>query len=128
MFSLIPHSLSLRTHINIKFFILFCFLFLIANEFFNEKNITYSPSVLISETISVMVALHACDVATDDALYYAIQTGMDAMIVAPCCHKEVFFLRHIYVVKTTAQTILQIVSFSISNTFVLCFILLFILM
>jgi SAM-dependent methyltransferase len=39
--------------------------------------------------IDVLVALHACDTATDDALAKGIKAGASLMLVAPCCHKEV---------------------------------------
>lgn len=39
--------------------------------------------------VDILVALHACDTATDDALAAGIQAGATLMIVAPCCHKEV---------------------------------------
>ena len=42
-----------------------------------------------TEGIDVLVALHACDTATDDALAQGIRAGASMMIVAPCCHKEV---------------------------------------
>lgn len=35
---------------------------------------------------SVLIALHACDTATDDALQVALRLQVDAMLVAPCCH------------------------------------------
>jgi len=40
------------------------------------------------EGIDVLVALHACDTATDDAIAKGIQAGAKVIIVAPCCHKE----------------------------------------
>jgi SAM-dependent methyltransferase len=36
----------------------------------------------------VLVALHACDTATDDAIAKGIQAGASLILVAPCCHKE----------------------------------------
>lgn len=41
------------------------------------------------DTLNVLVALHACDTATDDALYSAIAQKADVIVVAPCCHKQV---------------------------------------
>ena len=41
-----------------------------------------------TEGIDVLVALHACDTATDDAIAKGIQAGAKVIIVAPCCHKE----------------------------------------
>jgi hypothetical protein len=35
------------------------------------------------------VALHACDTATDDALFRAIVAGCRGIVVSPCCHKEI---------------------------------------
>jgi Methyltransferase domain len=37
----------------------------------------------------LVVALHACDTATDDALLGAIRAGARWILAAPCCHKEV---------------------------------------
>lgn len=37
----------------------------------------------------VLVALHACDTATDDALAAGIAAGARLLVVAPCCHREV---------------------------------------
>lgn len=36
----------------------------------------------------VVVALHACDTATDDALHFGVVTGAAVLLAAPCCHKE----------------------------------------
>lgn len=41
------------------------------------------------EEADVLIALHACDTATDDALLRGIQAGADLLIVAPCCQKQV---------------------------------------
>ncbi len=37
----------------------------------------------------VVVALHACDTATDEALYKGIRAGARVIMVSPCCHKQV---------------------------------------
>lgn len=37
----------------------------------------------------IVVALHACDTATDDALAKGIEAGASLLVVAPCCHKEI---------------------------------------
>ena len=39
--------------------------------------------------IDLLIALHACDTATDDAIFRGIQSGASVMLLAPCCHKEV---------------------------------------
>ncbi len=37
----------------------------------------------------VLVALHACDTATDEALARGVQLGAALILVAPCCHQEI---------------------------------------
>ncbi|MDA7502215.1 SAM-dependent methyltransferase [Chitinophagales bacterium] len=39
--------------------------------------------------INVLIALHACDTATDDAIFKGIKSNADLIVVAPCCHKQV---------------------------------------
>lgn len=41
------------------------------------------------EGIDVLIALHACDTATDDAIFKGIQNDAELIVVAPCCHKQV---------------------------------------
>nr|BDT37106.1 SAM-dependent methyltransferase [Myxococcus sp. MH1] len=41
------------------------------------------------ERIHLLMALHACDTATDDALIAAIRHGADHVAVVPCCQAEV---------------------------------------
>jgi hypothetical protein len=41
------------------------------------------------EQADILIALHACDTATDDALYRGIKSGASIIISAPCCHKEI---------------------------------------
>ncbi|WP_231962272.1 SAM-dependent methyltransferase [Opitutus sp. GAS368] len=38
--------------------------------------------------LDVLIALHACDTATDDALAKGVQAGAALLVVAPCCQKE----------------------------------------
>jgi len=40
------------------------------------------------ETLDILIALHACDTATDDALHRGIQAGARLLVVSPCCQKE----------------------------------------
>ncbi len=37
----------------------------------------------------ILIALHACDTATDDAILYGIERKAKVIVVAPCCHKQV---------------------------------------
>ena len=39
--------------------------------------------------LDVLVALHACDTATDDALHQGIRHGATLLVTSPCCHKQV---------------------------------------
>ncbi|MET3898666.1 tRNA1(Val) A37 N6-methylase TrmN6 [Devosia sp. UYZn731] len=36
-----------------------------------------------------VIALHACDTATDDAIFKGISSGASLITVAPCCHKQI---------------------------------------
>lgn len=36
----------------------------------------------------VVIALHACDTATDDAIAKAVHAGAELIVMAPCCHKQ----------------------------------------
>lgn len=39
--------------------------------------------------IDLLIALHACDTATDDAIFKGIEAGANLIVVAPCCHKQI---------------------------------------
>ncbi len=41
------------------------------------------------ERIDVMIALHACDIATDLAIAKGIEANAKLIVVAPCCHKQI---------------------------------------
>ena len=41
------------------------------------------------ESLDILIALHACDTATDDALWSGICRNADLIVVAPCCHKQI---------------------------------------
>lgn len=41
------------------------------------------------EGVEVLIALHACDTATDDAIFKGIKSGADCIVCAPCCHKQI---------------------------------------
>ncbi len=45
---------------------------------------TFSP-----ERLDMLIALHACDTATDLALARGIRSGARVIVVAPCCHKQI---------------------------------------
>jgi SAM-dependent methyltransferase len=37
----------------------------------------------------ILIALHACNTATDDAIFKGIKAEADLIVVAPCCHQEI---------------------------------------
>jgi hypothetical protein len=41
-----------------------------------------------AQNINIMIALHACDTATDYALNMGIRTGAEIIMCSPCCHKQ----------------------------------------
>ncbi|MDX1939136.1 MAG: SAM-dependent methyltransferase [Saprospiraceae bacterium] len=41
------------------------------------------------ERIDMLIALHACDTATDLAIAKGIQAQAQVIVVAPCCHKQI---------------------------------------
>ncbi|WP_439867989.1 class I SAM-dependent methyltransferase [Pseudomonas syringae] len=45
---------------------------------------TVAPSAL-----DVMIALHACDIATDYAIHMGIRSGASIIMCSPCCHKQI---------------------------------------
>lgn len=42
-----------------------------------------------SKGIDLLIALHACDTATDDAIAKGIEAEAQLIVVAPCCHKQI---------------------------------------
>ncbi|WP_149244022.1 class I SAM-dependent methyltransferase [Dyadobacter sp. 32] len=42
-----------------------------------------------SDHVDILIALHACDTATDDAIHKGITGNADLIVVAPCCHKQI---------------------------------------
>ena len=52
-------------------------------DFFQGDVRSYEP-----ERLDVMIALHACDIATDFAIHTGIRLNASMIMCAPCCHKE----------------------------------------
>ncbi|MCP4320719.1 MAG: SAM-dependent methyltransferase [Alteromonadales bacterium] len=42
-----------------------------------------------AQGINIMIALHACDIATDHAIHMGIRTGAEIIMCSPCCHKQI---------------------------------------
>ena len=66
--------------------------------------------------VDILIALHACNTATDDAIYKGIIAKANLIVVAPCCHQEIRpqikspemfrdILKHGVLAERTAETI-----------------------
>jgi Predicted RNA methylase len=56
------------------------------------QGLSFVPGTILDYDASgadAVIALHACDTATDDAIYQGIKAGASLIAVAPCCHKQV---------------------------------------
>lgn len=64
----------------------------------------------------ILIALHACDTATDDALFKGITMNAAIIVASPCCHREIRkqlkapdewidILKHAVLLERTAETI-----------------------
>ncbi len=53
-------------------------------EFVESSIEAYHPKEL-----DVLIALHACNTATDDAIAKGIRAGAGLIVCAPCCHKQI---------------------------------------
>ena len=53
-------------------------------EFVESSIQDYRP-----EKLDVLIALHACNTATDDAIASGIKAGAELIVCAPCCHKQI---------------------------------------
>lgn len=45
---------------------------------------SYTP-----QRLDVMIALHACDIATDHAIHLGLRAGASVIMCSPCCHKQI---------------------------------------
>lgn len=57
-----------------------------------RTNLRFVPGNIESAALpalDVLIALHACDTATDDALAKGAQAGAALLVVSPCCQKEI---------------------------------------
>jgi hypothetical protein len=56
------------------------------------KNLSFVKGTIreaVLEKIDFLIALHACDTATDDAIFRGITAGASLIVCAPCCHKQI---------------------------------------
>lgn len=57
----------------------------LAGLHFDEGDVrTYTPPA-----IDVMIALHACDTATDHAIHLGLRAHASIILCSPCCHKQI---------------------------------------
>jgi hypothetical protein len=56
---------------------------------FNGLTFETSSIEQYNKKADILIALHACDTATDDALGKAIGINAKLIITAPCCHKQI---------------------------------------
>jgi hypothetical protein len=60
-----------------------------ASEFENLKFVHGYIGDYELKDVNILVALHACNTATDDAIFQGIKAESDLIVVAPCCHQEI---------------------------------------
>ena len=53
------------------------------------KFICSDITLIEDSTCDIVVALHACDTATDIALSFAVKNGAQYIFASPCCHKQI---------------------------------------
>ena len=41
------------------------------------------------DKVDVLIALHACDTATDDAMFQGVKAEAEVIVCSPCCHKQI---------------------------------------
>ncbi|MFA6126833.1 MAG: SAM-dependent methyltransferase [Bacteroidales bacterium] len=59
------------------------------SKFEHLKFVTGSIETVELNRIDILIALHACDTATDDAIYRGIKSEASLIVCAPCCHKQI---------------------------------------
>ena len=57
-----------------------------------SKEITFQATKIANLELAradIAIALHACDTASDDAISWAVKSGVEMILVAPCCHHDI---------------------------------------
>ncbi|MCX6273483.1 MAG: SAM-dependent methyltransferase [Bacteroidetes bacterium] len=44
---------------------------------------------MVIDRVDMLIALHACDTATDEAIFKGITANASIIVCAPCCHKQI---------------------------------------
>ncbi|MBK9216541.1 MAG: SAM-dependent methyltransferase [Chloracidobacterium sp.] len=60
----------------------------VASEFDGLRFVEGSIDSFSPDDVDILIALHACNTATDDAIYKGIRSEAELIVVAPCCHQE----------------------------------------
>jgi hypothetical protein len=60
-----------------------------ASEFTGLRFVNSSIDEFDVGEVDILIALHACNTATDDAIFKGIAAKAGLIIAAPCCHREV---------------------------------------
>lgn len=63
----------------------------LARELGQTENVHFVDSTIHNfpkKEVDIVLALHACDTATDDALAWAVAADVKIILAAPCCHKD----------------------------------------
>lgn len=87
-----------------------------ASEFDGLRFVVGSIAGYEVGNVDILIALHACNTATDDAIYKGIAAEADLIVAAPCCHQEIRpqikppemfagILKHGVMLERTAETI-----------------------
>ena len=58
-------------------------------SFLNSSVLEATASNALPATIDIVTALHACDIATDDAIAFGLAKSAQHMVLVPCCQAEV---------------------------------------
>jgi Methyltransferase domain len=56
----------------------------LAGLHFEQGDVRTRPA----QALDIVIALHACDTATDHAIHLGIRSGASLIICSPCCHKQ----------------------------------------
>lgn len=74
---LIQNSLKLKNELNFD-----------RMHFIESKIQAVSPAIVSDKGMRSVVALHACDTATDDAILFGLENKVDSFFLIPCCQAE----------------------------------------
>ncbi|MEO7413157.1 MAG: SAM-dependent methyltransferase [Opitutaceae bacterium] len=64
----------------------------VAREHGFASRLSFTAAAIADQALpqcDILIALHACDTATDDALAMGISAGATLLVVSPCCQKEI---------------------------------------